>query len=285
MRIAHLSDLHYAHFPWNLLRLCSKRFLGVFNWLSTRRSRFSYEPLESLPGLFRDLGVDLVLFGGDFTTTALEEEYAKAASFVQKLSLPWFAVPGNHDHYTGASVQKELFYRSFSHPKSPFPWTLKKERIELQPLAENWWLVALDTAVPTSLISSRGLFTEQQEHYFEEILGKIPKGDSLICLAHYPFFPQPSRRRELEGKERLRALLERSPQVRLYLQGHTHRHAIADLQESSLPILLDSGSCTQKEGSWNIIDLMSDHCAVSAYHWRKGAWTPFRKEIIPWKIR
>ena len=284
MRIAHLSDLHYTHLTWNPFRLFSKRILGNLNWLLTRHSVFCYEQLDTLPQLFQELGVDLILLAGDLTTTALKEEYKKAEHLIQQFSSPWLAVPGNHDHYTYRSFKNRHFYRFFSTPPSAAPLTLVKEGIELHLIAPNWWLIALDTARATNPYSSQGLFTEEQEAHLQKLLLKIPAGDSVICLNHYPFFPQPSFRHNLQRKEALQALLEKSPQVRLYLQGHTHRHTIADLQEKNLPILLDSGSCVQKQkGTWNLIDLMPDHCAISAYQWRDGTWTPFRKEIIPWK--
>lgn len=284
MRIAHLSDLHYTHLTWNPFRLLSKRILGNLNWLLTRHSSFNYEQLQSLPDFFQTLNVDLILFAGDLTTTALKEEYQKASDLLQKFSCKWIAVPGNHDHYTYRSYRNRHFYELFSNPPPANSLTLKNDGIELHKIAPQWWLIAIDTARATNPYSSQGFFSEMQEAHFESLLKEIPKNDFVICLNHYPFFPQPFERHNLVRKEALQSLLQRNPQIKLYLQGHTHRHAIANLQESGLPILLDSGSCVQKQkGTWNLIDLMPDHCIVSAYHWSNEAWTCFRKETLPWK--
>src|SRR3989344_9440842 len=103
MRVAHISDFHYTVLTWNPLRLCSKRFFGHFNWIFRRDREFSPTQIDPLIDLFQDLKVDLVLLGGDFTTTSLPEEFQKANAFVSKLSQPWIAIPGNHDHYTHRS--------------------------------------------------------------------------------------------------------------------------------------------------------------------------------------
>jgi hypothetical protein len=143
--------------------------------------------------------------------------------------------------------------------------------------------LALDTARATNPYSSQGLFSEKLEQYTIELLGLLPPGDAIICFNHYPFFPQDEPRRNLARGEALEKMMRQFPQIRLYLHGHTHRHAIADLQPNHLPILLDSGCCVQeKEGTWNLIDLLPDHCEVTAFRWN-GQWEPFRTEKMRWQ--
>jgi 3',5'-cyclic AMP phosphodiesterase CpdA len=288
MRIAQISDFHFTHITWNPLRLLSKRILGNLNWLFTRKSSFSYEPLGALPELFKELNVDLILLGGDFTTTALIEEFQTAKDFVSKFSQNWIAIPGNHDHYTYKSWREKHFYRYFSNERKEIShpidfFTLKDHGVEAHKIGDGWWVLALDTARATNLYSSRGLLSQKIENYAAEVIDLIPSQDAIICLNHYPFFPQEESRRNLVRGEALKSLLEKSPQVRLYLQGHTHRHAIADLQANKLPILLDSGCCVQSgEGTWNLIDLLPDTCEVTAFQWT-NQWEPFRKESMKWQ--
>ena len=241
-----------------------------------------------LPALFSELKVDLILLGGDFTTTALREEYEKASHFVDSLSQPWIAIPGNHDHYTYRSWRKKHFYKYFSNPKKEIAhpvdfFTLAEHGVEAHRIQPNWWLLALDTARATPFYSSQGLFGIPLEEYVREILALLPPEDSIIAFNHYPFFPLHDRHHSLERGDALKQILQESPQIRLYLHGHTHRHAIADLQPNRLPILLDSGCCVEKEGgTWNLIDLLPDHCQVTAFSWEKD-WEPFRKETIQWQ--
>jgi 3',5'-cyclic AMP phosphodiesterase CpdA len=288
MRIAQISDFHFTHITWNPLRLLSKRILGNLNWLFTRKSLLVHEQLGPLPKLFDELKVDLVLLGGDFTTTSLTEEFQKAEGFVSKLSQNWIAIPGNHDHYTYRSWREKHFYRHFSNKKGPLShpidfFTLKDHGVEAHKIGSGWWVLALDTARATNFYSSQGLFSKKLEGYMAEVIDLIPPEDEIICLNHYPLFPQEESRRNLLRWEALKALLEKHPRVRLYLHGHTHRHAIADLQPNKLPIFLDSGCCVQGgEGTWNLIDLLPDTCKVTAFRWQ-GQWEPFQERSMRWQ--
>ena len=288
MRIAHISDFHYTRLTANPLRLFSKRLMGHVNWLFARKHNFSEEILEPLPTLFQELGVDLVLLGGDLTTTALLEEFEVANRFVKKLKTPWIAIPGNHDTYTYNSHRNRHFYRYFtnkrpsiSHPVDFF--TLKDHQIEAYRLFDGTWLVALDVSRATNLYSSRGLFSEKQEERLIEILSLIPATDSILLLCHYPFFQNDQWRRNLERGDALQALLENEPRIRLFLHGHTHRRTMADLQPSGLPIVLDSGSCAQLgRASWNLIDINSSGCKVDVYRWL-DKWNCIEEQEFTWK--
>src|SRR3569832_1942058 len=71
MRIAHLSDLHFGH----------------------------HDP-EWARGLAADVSAQeptLVVVSGDFTQRGTRSEFEQARSFLSSLSVPFFAVPGNHD--------------------------------------------------------------------------------------------------------------------------------------------------------------------------------------------
>lgn len=220
--------------------------------------------------------------GGDFTTTALPEEFSLAAQFVQSLSLPWIAIPGNHDHYTKQSLRQKRFYRYFAN--EPPSWgSLARERLEVHPLCDKWWVIALDTAMPTSLSSSQGTFPLSLETSLQNALSWIPSTDKILLFNHYPFFLHDAPHRTLQGGERLEAILRSDRRILLYLQGHTHRHTIADLQEEGLPILLDSGSCSQgPRATFHLLDLEETRCKVTLYRWNRE-WYPDREEAFSWK--
>ena len=284
MRIAQISDFHFAQVTWNPFRLFSKRLLGNLNWLAVRKRRFFEAQLEPLPALFEELKVDLVLLGGDFSTTALPEEFQKGARFVGQMKQPWIAIPGNHDHYTRRSYREKRVYRYFANNRErALPsLSLEKDQIEAHPIGEGWWVIALDTTLPTGFSSSQGLFPERLERRLEEALLLLPKKASVLLFNHYPFFQNDLQRRNLIRGEALEQLVRRHPQIRLYLHGHTHRHTVADLQVSGLPIVLDSGSCAQgRKGAWNLIDLTADCCTVSTYRW-DHRWTKTHTEAFPW---
>ncbi len=163
MRIAQISDFHFTHISWNPLRLCSKRMLGNLNWLLARRSVFEPKQLDPLPTLFKELNIDLVLLGGDFTTTALTEEFLLARSLSKssrKTGSPSQATTTTIPTEAGARsifiVISQMSGNMISHPVDFF--TLKDHGIEAHKIAPGWWVVALDTARATNPYSSRGSF-------------------------------------------------------------------------------------------------------------------------------
>lgn len=280
MRIAQLSDFHFTRITWNPVRLCSKRLFGNLNWILSRRKVFCEEHLSLLPPLLSELKVDLLLLGGDFTTTATHEEYEVAKKFVSTFKQPWIAIPGNHDTYTYRSFRQRRFYKYLSNQNTP---KLEENGVEAHQIASSWWVVALDTCRPTPPSSARGLFPQKTEQNLESLLQKIPSSHSILMLNHYPFFQNDVPQHNLERGEVLEALLSRHPNVRAYLHGHTHRHILADLQKSGLPLILDSGSCAQGTwSSWNLLDLSNEQCTITVYNWKKS-WQPVRKETIAWE--
>lgn len=263
MRIAHLSDFHFTKLTLNPLRLFSKRFFGQLNWTLFRKKDFNHHQLELLPDLFRDLKVDLILLGGDFTSTSMPEEYQEAKKWLSKLPAPWIAIPGNHDHYTQRSAKR--FFEYF-------------EQLSPCPIGNNWWVIPIDTTRPNPIRSSKGIFStaEQLKKQLEQIPGNV------ILLNHYPFFQQTSIEHSLQGGETLEQLIREHPKIKLYLHGHTHRHSIADLQADNLPIILDSGSCSHKRGTWNLIDITETGCRITPYSFKNG-WKANDTKDFTWK--
>lgn len=266
MRIAHLSDLHFAKVCLNPLQFFSKRWLGNLNLLFFRRKEFDPSQLNPLPELFQSLGVKLVIISGDLSTTSRRKEFRLAQQFVEKLvskEIEVVTLPGNHDQYTKSAYKKKLFYNYFDSP-------LKENGVMVRKLEEDWNLIALDAAIATSLASSRGLFSEKLERAFMRCLSEIPKNEPVLIVSHFPFFQHQGPRKALERGEALRSILTHNPRIKLYLQGHTHLQTIADLRPSGLPIILDPGSATQrKEGHFHLLDLSCKKCVAQPFHWNE----------------
>lgn len=281
MRIIHISDFHFTKLTANPLRLFPKRIFSHLNWLLRRKKEFDQTQVEHLPALFEDLKADLILFGGDFSSSSMPEEFRQAKHLVQRMKAPWIAIPGNHDQYTVCSHQKKRFYEYFTNKSATFA-SLCREGVEAHKITDHWWVVAVDTAKPTRITSSEGMFSKALEAQLEHLLGQIPEADKVILLNHYPFFKQEDSKRALKRGESLEKLLRRHSNIALYLHGHTHRHSIADLRPDGLPIVLDSGSCSLKnKGTWNLIDLDSAGCTVSTYHLENG-WEMKSKQEFAW---
>jgi 3',5'-cyclic AMP phosphodiesterase CpdA len=287
LRLAHISDLHFSKVTYSPLQLFNKRWLGNLNLLLNRKKAHRTESLNALVPLFQSLGVHGVIVTGDLSTTSQKEEFATAASFLQEIErqgISVFTLPGNHDQYTRRAFKQQLFYQFF---ESQFPesaYNLKEHKLTATRLADRWWLIALDTAVATSLFSSRGYFSPKTEALLTQALSAIPPGDRVILANHFPFFQTDMPPKRLGRGNALKRLLTQFPNVAFYLHGHTHRHCIADLRASQLPIVLDSGSTSRADaGSWNLIELTQTGCAIQVFRWNGTAqWCAEKHVPLLW---
>ena len=272
MRFAHISDLHFGSFSLSPFQFFSKRWVGNFNYLLTRRHLFSYNRLISLISLFKREKVTHILITGDFTVTGRKMEFKMGQRFVQLLEKEGFTVftiPGNHDHYTKRNYRKKHFYSFFNSLFDPTcPLNLKDDKVTYTKLQEHLWLVALDTAVATSLASSEGYFSKKVEENLEKALAHIPSKDTILLLNHYPFFQNDPVKKQLVGAPMLKNLIQKHSNILLYLHGHTHRQVVADLRPNDLPILSDSGSTPHiKNGGCHLFQIQPDSINLQVYRY------------------
>lgn len=265
LTIAHISDLHLSKITFSLSQFLSKRWIGNLNNLLFRRFVHSSKQIENLPKLFEKLKVDYLIITGDFTSTSQLSEFKAAQCFLKKVEergIKVISIPGNHDQYTRKAYKNKSFYEFFEN-KQKSPLHLKRDGIEVFSLDKKWWFIGIDTAIPTSLISARGLFSEKLETTLKQVLLKIPKEDFIIFVNHYPFIKPKNPRRGLKRSSALKAILKQHKNIKLYLHGHTHKQTIM----KGRPITLDSGSISHKRGSFNILELGSNQCLIKFYTW------------------
>lgn len=285
LKLAHISDLHFAKLTWDPCQFFSKRWLGNLNVALCRKHAFDPNALSTLIPLFQQKQVKSVLITGDLSSTSQASEFEMAQGFVRSLEqegLSVFAIPGNHDHYTKSAYKKQLFYDFFPSP------SLRENKVSSTYLGHNFWLISLDTACATSLISSNGLFSEKIEQALSLALQEIPEGHSVILMNHFALFSHTGARKSLWRRQALLALLKKHPCIKLYLHGHTHHHSVADLRADDLPIILDSGSTSLEQGgSWNLIEISEKGCKIESF--RRAAyaldviWEPFATHQFSWK--
>lgn len=279
MRIAHLSDLHFASWDWNISQLFSKRWLGNLNFIFGRRNHFDHSRLKPLPHLLKSLDVNYVIVTGDLSTTSAPAEFSHAKSFIAEIEaqgIEVLCIPGNHDHYTKNAYADQRFYDYFSSC-----WQhkdLKSSGLTAKQVSKNsqgWWIVGLDTALATSWFHSTGYFNPKTEQALEQLLQDLPPEDHVLLINHFPFFQHESpRKRLIRGKE-LQKVIEKHPQIKIYCHGHTHRRCIAPLKSSGLPLILDPGSTPhRKHGGWNLIELKENTASISHYAWNQDQWMP-----------
>ncbi|MCK4933961.1 MAG: metallophosphoesterase [Simkaniaceae bacterium] len=285
-RIAHISDLHFSKLSFHIGQIFSKRIIGTLNSLFCRNKAYLNERPFALLDIFEKKQVTDVIISGDLSTTSFEKEFQIAKTFIsklEKLGIRVRVIPGNHDHYTRKAYRKKLFYDYF--PKSfakTCPYNLKDHGVTSTPLWENWTLVALDTALATSPYYSTGEFSKTTENNLHALLKTLPKNHKILLLNHFPFFQQDSPRRRLKRGDALRDLIEKNPNIEIYMHGHTHRHSVADLRKNHLPIIIDSGSTSYKTGSWNLLDLKENSCDVEVFNWEES-WKSQTTHTFTWE--
>jgi 3',5'-cyclic AMP phosphodiesterase CpdA len=267
LRLAHISDLHFSQLCLSPLQVFSKRWIGNLNCFLNRKKSFHSEQIYDLIPLFQTLNLDAVLITGDLTTTSHPKEFSKAKQFVDALrsaGLQVILIPGNHDHYTQRAYRRLDFYRVFA--GYPLSTELKEQKAARIALGKGWSLLALDCACATPLFASHGVFSEEIEENLERLCRTLPLDEKVILINHFPFFEM-QKDKSLHRSEQLCALVRRTPQIKLYLHGHTHRHIIADLRQSALPIIIDSGCSVHKEcATWNCIDIGNEGCDITVYN-------------------
>lgn len=258
LRIAHISDLHFAAPTFSPFQFFSKRWVGNCFQIVSRKNYLDPLQIENLGEQFHSLSIDTVLITGDLTTTTRKKELRLASTFIKQLQnsgLRVITIPGNHDHYTKRAWRTKLFYRYFS-DYSEHGLSLKEDGLALIPLHKNWTLLALDTACATALFSSQGHFHPKTEEALQKILSTIPSQQNIILMNHFPLFEHERHNKTLLRASALRKIIAAFPNIRFYIHGHTHHHCVADLRASHYPIILDSGSISQiRTATWNMLDL------------------------------
>jgi 3',5'-cyclic AMP phosphodiesterase CpdA len=222
-RIAHLSDVHVWERTFNPVRLLNKRVVGMAALMLGRARRFRLERLGALVEKVESIRPDHVLITGDLTTTALPEEFARAAEVLRPLLRSTeraTVIPGNHDRYTGNSMRRRHFERAFGRfaGGAEYPW--------LRIIAGRTAVLALDPSRPA--LSARGRLPTEQLHaarvLWEEQREAI---DRLIVACHYPIEAPEGLRDDLRWKRLMNAeaLAEWLETVgpHIYCCGHVHR--------------------------------------------------------------
>ncbi|HJZ59147.1 MAG TPA: metallophosphoesterase [Gemmataceae bacterium] len=257
VRLAHFSDVHLTVRPlgWRVRDLFGKRLSGWVNvkFLGRgRRFQHANAVVEGLLREFRERPLDHLVFSGDATTMAFENEMTEAARRlgVEDTSLPpCIAVPGNHDLYTFGASRRRVFEFAFSawqqgeraDPDHTYPFAKKVGHV---------WLIALNSSTANLWPwDATGKVGEAQLERFRRLVAKLDPGPRVV-LSHYPLL---TKHRKPEAKwHRLRdwarvrdAAAECG--VSLWLHGHKHAWYWLPAGEHQPFPSIDVGSSTQTD--------------------------------------
>ena len=155
--------------------------------------------------------VDLAIFTGDLTDFGTEDEYSRFRSIMERLAIPYLAVPGNHDDRE--TMRAGFADQDWMPSDGPINWM-----VDLPDFA----VVGLDTRVPDA---PHGHLSEESLDFLKKQLVSLTAKPVLVGLHHPPFLTgihgmdiQP-----LRDAGPLRKLLSSHPSEVRLVCGHVHR--------------------------------------------------------------
>lgn len=249
--LCHIADLHFWKVVTNPLRLLNKRFLGNLNVWLRRRHEYKMEHAEAFADAVAATGNRRLLLTGDFSSTSLDEEFERAAKFVEGLRARGLAihlVAGNHDVYTFEAQRAGRFEQYFARylPAAGYPACVT--------LPGGTPLLLIPTAQP-NWITARGFVSPETVDRVRALLAACAPETPAIAAAHYPLLPRTeayasSWQHRLGGAESLRALLGGSGRRVLFVAGHVHRFSyVRDAEFPNLTHLTTGAFFRRIEGA------------------------------------
>lgn len=170
----------------------------------------SINPEQNLLSVLADIQqhypeANALLHTGDLAQEACTKTYQRYVQHVQRLNIPYFHVPGNHDDV------------------ACFPFYQQQNSAHVIELGA-WSLVLLNSAVPNQV---DGWVDSQQLQQLEQILAARPEQYIVIACHHHPFAMQSHwiDQHKLKNTEALTDLLGRHNNVKLVLFGHVHQES------------------------------------------------------------
>lgn len=154
----------------------------------------------------------VVILTGDATDCGLDEEYALLTELLDRLPMPVYAVPGNHDR---REAMRAAFAPQGYLPKAGFLDFV----VETRPVR----LIGLDSLVPGA---SHGALAPETLAFLAAALDAEPAIPTLVFLHHPPFdcgIGHMDKIRLLHGVEAFAAIIARHGQVERVVTGHHHR--------------------------------------------------------------
>lgn len=176
--------------------------------------------VETLPFLERAVAAverlipraDLIIITGDLVEAGTAEEYSLAKAALERLTVPYLVLPGNHDQRTNL---RAAFAGRMGR-------VLRHDCLAFQHQVGDLNVVALDSVIP---LSGQGRLGEVQLQWLKTLLDKDSRRPTLLALHHPPFdvgIPFMDRL-GLQDRDQLIQVISGRENVVGVVAGHVHR--------------------------------------------------------------
>jgi Icc protein len=160
---------------------------------------------------------DLFIITGDISDDGSLDSYARLKSFLEKINVPSFVIPGNHDH-------KENMIRVFADHSYFNNAVIDDGQKYLCYAIEKFSLrlIGLDTAIPGR--HGGGLVPECLK-WLESTLSEKPDDPTFLFMHHPPFASGIGHmdKEPFINRDKLAYIIRQNPQVVRLTCGHIHR--------------------------------------------------------------
>ncbi|MBL1435698.1 MAG: phosphodiesterase [Rhodobacteraceae bacterium] len=206
-RILQISDPH--------LTIPPEKLCGQVNTLSRLRATIS-----AVLAAEAAQAPDAVVITGDISDNGSPESYALFRKEIERLGLPYYVIPGNHDN---REAMRSAFGDAAYLPKT--------DRLNWVVAQEKMLLIGLDTLIEGE---GGGLIDQPTADFLARALSNAPQKPALIAMHHPPFdsgihFMD---KIGLKGAGLLQEVLEHASAKTRIICGHVHNMMVGSLGDT-----------------------------------------------------
>lgn len=243
----------------------------------TRHYRSSPGKLREVVGAFNEAKVDFVLHLGDFIDNGFRH-FDTLNAITRQLDMPLYHVLGNHDFSVEAGEKDRVLgklglkrpYYSFSRRKWRFI-VLNGDDISLfanAPGSEKYRLAESRLAqlkkegARNARPWNGAVGKDQLEWLREELAAARKKGERVLLACHFPLYPDGASELLWNAPE-LRNLIEASPQVMAWFNGHVHKSQY--FFENGINYVTFKGIVEKEENAYAVVSVFRDRLEIKGY--------------------